>query len=189
MRNALRKLQDEVEARPDPFIRQTQPKALTTSRQAAASLLHVPTHEVVLVKNATTGVHTVLHNLDFQHGDMIIYFDTVYGAVERTLVSLVEKFPVQTRKVQYRLPLSGEELVGRFVDVVRGAKAEGWNVRVAVLDTVVSMPGVRFPFERLVEVCREESVLSLVDGAHGIGHIQLDLGVLRPDFFTSNCHK
>lgn len=145
--------------------------------------------DLVLIKNATTAVHTVLHNLEFQRGDVIVYFDTVYGAIDRMLVSMVEHTPVQTRKVSFRFPLSVQELVDRFVRVVREARAERLNVRVAVLETVISMPGVRFPFEEVVEVCRQLGVLSLVDGAHGVGQLPLDLGALKPDFFTSNCHK
>lgn len=59
----------------------------------------------------------------------------------------------------------------------------------AVFDTVVSAPGVRLPFERLVGVCRERGVLSLVDGAHGAGCVGMDLGGLDADFWVSNCHK
>lgn len=152
-------------------------------------MLNVPKNEVVLVKNATTGVHTILHNLVFKKGEAIVYFDTVYGAVERMLFSTVEMTGVALKKVEYRLPLHPEELVTKFVDAIHAAREEGLNVRAAVFETIVSMPGVRFPFERLVEVCRAEGVLSLIDGAHGIGHIPLDLGTLQPDFFTSNCHK
>lgn len=189
VRNALHNLQSEAESRPDPFIRRTTPQALDSSRQEVASLLHVPKDEVVLVKNATTGVHTILHNLGLKRGDAVVYFDTVYGAVERMLFSTVEMTGVALQKVEYRLPLHPEELVTKFVDALRAARDEGLNIRAAVFETIVSMPGVRFPFERLVEVCRAEGVLSLIDGAHGIGHIPLDLGTLQPDFFTSNCHK
>ena len=63
------------------------------------------------------------------------------------------------------------------------------RVKVAVFETVVSLPGIRFPFEDLVSVCKEEGVLRLIDAAHAVGMIHIDLGRLRPDFFTSNCHK
>ena len=89
----------------------------------------------------------------------------------------------------YDYPVSDEDLVKKFQEAVARLKGEGKNVRVALFDTIVSLPGVRVPFERLVEVCREEGVLSCIDGAHGVGHIPLDLGKLNPDFFVSNCHK
>ena len=62
-------------------------------------------------------------------------------------------------------------------------------MKLAIFDTVVSMPGVRMPFEQLAAACKELGVMSMVDGAHGVGHVELDLGALGADFFVSNCHK
>lgn len=151
----------------------------------------MPTSTCVFVKNATTGIATVLHNLPLGEGDVVVYFATGYGAVEKGLVALAETRPgLQLRRVEYAFPVSHGELVGAFEEVVaRVRQSEGLRVWAAVFDTVVSNPGVRFPFERLLGVCRREGILSIVDGAHGVGMIPLDLGALKPDFFTSNCHK
>lgn len=141
------------------------------------------------MKNASSGTNTVLRNLNFKPSDIIIFFATVYNAVEQTLISLMETTPVQARRVDYTFPIRHDEIVERFLAVVRKAKSEGLNVRAAIFDTIVSVPGVRFPFEKLVKACKDEAVLSIIDGAHGIGHIPLNLGELSPDFFVSNCHK
>lgn len=59
-----------------------------------------------------------------------------------------------------------------------------------MFDTVLTFPGVRFPWEALVEACKKLQILSLIDGGNGIGHIDLrHLGRVGPDFFTSNCYK
>ncbi|KAL4887840.1 pyridoxal phosphate-dependent transferase [Aspergillus ambiguus] len=184
-------LQVLSEQKTDVFIRQTQPQLLTEARTAIADYLNVPRNTVVFVKNATTGVNTILHNLipAFASSDVILYFDTVYGAVERGLCWLTESRPVQLHKIHYTLPKRHDAIVQLFVDAIRDVRGSGRTPRLAVFDTIVSNPGVRFPFEDLVRLCRQEAVLSLVDAAHGVGHIPLDLGVLQPDFLTSNCHK
>lgn len=187
--NRFRELQDKFEASPDRFLRFELAFYLLESRKALCSLLNTPVNSTVFVKNATTGVNTVLRNLVFQQGDIIVYFSTVYGAVEKLVASLAETTPVRARKVNYEFPISHDELVQRFMDTVTKARSEGLNVKVAVFDTIVSSPGIRLPFEKLTEVCRKEGILSCIDGAHGVGQIPLDLGKLDPDFFVSNCHK
>lgn len=142
------------------------------------------------VKNASVGINTVLRNLVYQPGDVVVYFSHIYNAVEKTVAYLAETTPLRARRIEYEFPINHEQMVEKFVETVREAKAEeGVNVKLAIFDTIVSNPGVRMPFERLTEVCREEGVLSCIDGAHGIGHIPLDLEGLDPDFFVSNCHK
>ncbi|KAL4992214.1 pyridoxal phosphate-dependent transferase [Aspergillus falconensis] len=186
-------LQKSLESSPDIFIRYTQPALIDTSRAALAPLLNVPVSNLVLVKNATTGVNTVLHNLALTRtltsNDVIIYFDTVYGAVERALFALKESWGMKLRKVKYVFPLEEGEMVRRFREVLDNVRKEGLTPKLAVFETVVSNPGIRFPFEELVRACKEEGVLSLIDGAHAVGMIKLDLAALGVDFFTSNCHK
>jgi selenocysteine lyase/cysteine desulfurase len=154
-----------------------------------ASYVNVPEDEIVFVPNATTGINTVLRNLRFEEGDKILYCATIYGACEKTVDYICETTPAESLCVEYEYPLSDDELVQRFRDTMRRAKECGGKVKVAIFDVVVSLPGVRMPFEQLTELCREEGVLSLIDGAHGLGHIALNLGKLQPDFFVANCHK
>lgn len=146
--------------------------------------------ECVFVQNATSAINLVLRNLVYAKGDVIIYFDTVYGACEKILASILETTPhVAVRKVKYEFPCSHDLVVKNFLDLVKQIKSEGLNPKVALFDTIVSMPGVRFPFERLTAECKTAGILSCIDGAHSIGHMPLDLRSLDADFFVSNCHK
>lgn len=189
VREAHRAFLDLADLRPDPYIRKKHAELLDEARADVAKLLNAAKNECVFVKNATTGVATVLYNLNFQAGEALIYFEPIYGAVEKGVVSLQEHSPLQARKVEFQFPIAENELERRFREVVRKTREEGLKVRAAVVDAIVSLPGVRFPFERFVAVCREEGILSVIDGAHGIGQIHLDMAELQPDFFVSNCHK
>ncbi|OJD32002.1 aminotransferase family protein [Diplodia corticola] len=189
VQDEMRRWQSLAEARPDQFIRYDYPVELRKSRALMADYLHAPVETLVFVPNATTGVNTVLRNLVFADGDVIVYFATIYGACENTVKYVCETTPARAAKVEYTFPVEDDDLVQRFRDVVDAETKAGRRVKVAIFDTVVSMPGVRMPFERLTEACRELGVLSLVDGAHGVGQVDLNLTELNPDFFVSNCHK
>jgi selenocysteine lyase/cysteine desulfurase len=185
----MRTFQDQAEARPDKFIRYDYPKLLDESRAAMSNLLNVDIDTISFVPNATTGVNTVLRNLVFKPKEKILYFATIYGACEKTIDYLVETTPVEAVKIQYTYPVSDDWLVDEFRRVVAQEQEAGYTIKIAIFDTIVSLPGVRMPFERLTEACKQLGVLSCVDGAHGVGHISLDLGKLDCDFFVSNCHK
>jgi selenocysteine lyase/cysteine desulfurase len=131
----------------------------------------------------------VLRNIDFQPGDHILYFATIYGACEKTVAYMTETTPAQSVKISYTYPIEDDWLVSEFRSKVAAVQASGGRVKIAIFDTIVSMPGVRMPFERLTQACKDLGVLSCIDGAHGVGHVHLDLGTLDPDFFVSNCHK
>jgi selenocysteine lyase/cysteine desulfurase len=130
-------------------------------------------------------VNTVLRGLRFQPGEKILYFSFIYPACGNTVLYVAESTGAAALHMQITLPVSDDDLLAAFSSTVQAAG----NVKIAVFDTIVSLPGVRLPFERLIRTCKALGVLSMVDGAHAVGHLPLDITALDPDFLTSNCHK
>lgn len=192
----LRKAEDfrrECEERPCKFLVYDYPCYLDGSRATLAKFLNVPVATVVLVANATTGINTVLRNLTWnQDGkDEIIQFNIIYGACGNTTDYICEynNGVVRTREIPLVYPVEDVDVLAAFSSAIQVSRAEGKRPRLAIFDTVASTPGVRLPFEELAAICRDEKVLSVVDAAHGIGHVKLNLATFDPDFLVSNCHK
>ena len=168
-------------------------KPLNESRAAVAELVNAPVDSVVFVANATEGVNTVLRNLawDDDCKDVVITFTTVYGACGNSVDYLVDynKGKVSHRQIELNYPVEDEEILDKFRSAVKMVEAEGNRVKVCMFDVVSSMPGVVFPWQDMVKLCRELGVLSLVDGAQGVGMVHIDLSKADPDFFVTNCHK
>ncbi|KAK7420450.1 hypothetical protein QQZ08_010437 [Neonectria magnoliae] len=193
IRNKLRAYQDASEARPDPFIRYEYPKLLDESRRAVAALINAPEDGVVFVPNATAGVNTVFRNLVWNPDgkDVVVSFSTVYEACGKVADYLVDYYQgkLSTHEIEITYPLEDAEILRRFRAAVAKLEADGKRARVCIFDVVSSRPGVVFPWEAMVAACRELGVISMVDGAQGVGMVKLDIAAADPDFFVSNCHK
>lgn len=188
VRDALREYQRQTDAEPDNFIRYKLPELIDKSRSAVAELINADVDDVVLVPNASTGVNTVLRNLSYKPGDKIVYLGTTYGACEKAVIHLMDTYvpegAVEGIKVEVEYPVSSEEILRRFEDAISRK-----GVRIALFDTISSLPALRLPFEKMVALCKKYNVLSLIDGAHSVGAIEVDMRSLDPDFFISNLHK
>ncbi|KFA68942.1 hypothetical protein S40285_05435 [Stachybotrys chlorohalonatus IBT 40285] len=192
----LAKLKDhqaQTEARPDLWIRYEYPRLLDESRAAVAELLNAPTDTVVFVGNATEGVNTVFRNLKWDEDgkDVVVTFSTVYEAVGKVVDYLVDyhEDKLEHREIALTYPVEDDEILAKFRDTVKKVEEEGKRVKACIFDVVSSRPGLTFPWVDMVKACKELGVLSVVDGAQGIGMVPLDLTAADPDFFVSNCHK
>lgn len=184
--------QMRAEASPDKWLRYDYAKLLDESRAALAKHLNAPVDTVVLVPNATTAVNTVLRNIvwDADGKDEILTFSSIYGGCGKTVDYITDTNNlVSSRTVDIIYPIEDDEIIERFKKTVETSCAEGKRIKLVVFDIVTSQPGVRFPFEKMSAICRELGILSLIDGAQGVGMIPLNLTELDADFVTSNCHK
>ncbi|KAI0441868.1 aminotransferase family protein-like protein [Xylaria telfairii] len=190
VRDYQRNLQNETEARPDTFIRFTYPKLLLQARLAVAPLLGADAEEVVFVPNALSGINTVLRNLEYVEGDVILHFSTIYGGCLKTIRSLEETTPVRGYSIDLTYPIEDDHIIRKVNAALLAIRQQGRRVVLAMFDTVLTFPGVRFPWESLVQLYRQQGIMTCIDAAHGIGNIDLThLAQVGPDFVISNCYK
>lgn len=184
------KLGRQCDARPDLWWRRTADPLILEARQSVATLLDVDVDECVLVPNATSGLNHVIRNIHWKAGDVIVANSTTYDSVSLMMQYQQDLEPgLELSYLQWSFPMSHNEIVARFRSHLQIIKRHEGQKIMVIIDAIPSSPGVLLPWERMVQVCKEENVWSLIDAAHAIGQIRLDLKAVDPDFWVSNCHK
>ena len=168
----------------DRFYKVEQKQQYIAALKVIAKVLNCDYHNLAITDNASTGVNTVLRSYPFAKGDSIVIQSTVYVACGNTVKFLKENYGIDYHIVNVNYPTTNKEIVDSFDKKFKEVKP-----KLCLFDVTTSMPGVIFPYKEMVKLCKDYNVLSLVDGAHGIGSIPQDLGLLEPDFYVSNLHK
>ncbi len=183
---AYQELQRELEAEPVDFLhrRRTLPGRLAAVRARLAEFLGADRDEIVFVPNATTGLNSVARSLHLDPGDEVLTTDHEYGAMDRMWTYLCEKQGARYVRRTLPLPLDDPQAV---VDAVWGGVTD--RTRVLFLSHITSASGVILPVEPLVARAGARGILTVIDGAHAPGQIDVDLHALGCDFWAGNCHK
>ena len=182
------RLRLQMEAQPDRFFREgiVPDRDGTPLRQAIgelAAFVGASPERVALVENATAGVQAVVRSLAFAPGDEILVTDHTYNAVRLIVESRCAETGARTRVVRLPLPAQADAIVAAFRDAMTP------RVRLAIVDHITSPTALALPLEPLVRELRRWDAKVLVDGAHAVGHLPLDVEALGADWYVSNAHK
>ncbi|KAJ6541803.1 pyridoxal phosphate-dependent transferase [Mycena capillaripes] len=187
---ACKVMDSEAESNPDRWIRFTYAPRLTNVRQRIASIIGAKAEECVMVPNTSHGVSTVLRNIEWKTDDIIVAFNTTYNSVSRTAQYISDTFPHPVvSELRLVFPTTPAKVIALFKDHLKSLPRKNGQKVVAIIDSIISLPAILLPWKELVQICKEEGVMSVIDAAHSIGQEPVDLGKADPDFWISNCHK
>jgi isopenicillin-N epimerase len=178
-----------MEAEPDAFFRQqVMPDgdgatALRAAISRLAALVGTTEARMAFIENATAGIQAVLRSIAFAPGDRILVTDHTYNAVRIMVEERCRETGAEPLVVPIAIPASANDMVSRVV----GAASP--SVKLAILDHITSASALVFPLDRIIPELRARGIRVLVDGAHAVGQIALDLPRLGPDWYVSNAHK
>ncbi len=182
-----RDLRDELEADPVAFMVERLEPMWCDARNELARFVGADPADMVFVVNATTGVNAVLRSLHLEPGDEILTNTHEYNACVNAARFVTRR--VGARVVEAPLGDAGgrvdspEQIVEQTLDAVTP------RTKLAMLSHVTSPTGLVLPIETLVRELEQRGVPVLVDGAHALAMLSLDLDALGASYYTANCHK
>ncbi len=176
--------QRELEAEPVEFLGRRRPSLVRQAREALGSYVNANPLDLVFVSSATVGVNVVARSLRLERGDEVLTTDHEYGACDRIWRFTARNSGIDYRRVPIAVPVTtNEEFVESFMSHVSP------RTKVIFISHMTSPTALTFPIEEICRRAREMGIVTVIDGAHIPGQVDLDITALDADFYIGNLHK
>lgn len=180
----FQRFQRELELDPVHFIQKKLPVYLKQAKAPLAAFIGCNQDDFFFVPNPTVAINTVMRSLQLQPGDEILATNHEYGAMDRTWRFYCKKSGAKYVRQPISLPVvSKEQIIQEFWKGYTG------KTKVVFLNHISSSTALIFPVKEICEKAQELGLITIVDGAHVPGHIDLNISELNPDYYTGTLHK
>ena len=180
----FQRFQLELETEPVDFIQKKQPKYLKAARESLAKFVGCKAQDLFFTSNPTYAINVIMRSIKLNAGDEILATNHEYGAMDRTWNFYCKKSGAKYIRQNINLPVvSKEQIIAEFW--------EGYNenTKVIFLNQMSSATALIFPVKEICDRAKELGLITIIDGAHIPGHINLNISELNPDYYTGTLHK
>jgi isopenicillin-N epimerase len=176
--------QRKLEEQPVQFLGVDLDGLLQHSRQVLGEYIGAPASDIVYIPNATHGVNIVARSMLLAPGDEILTTDHEYGACNFAWQFACQKSGAVYKQQPVQLPAtSQDEIIEHFWQGVTN------RTRVIFVSHITSPTALCLPVAEICDHARQAGIITVIDGAHAPGQVNLNLAHLGADFYTGNCHK
>jgi selenocysteine lyase/cysteine desulfurase len=166
------------------YMRRKKAGDLEAVKKQLAGLAGCPVEELVITRNTTESLGTVIHGIDLSPGDEAVMCNQDYG-------SMLEQFHQQSRRrglqcVEIDLPLhpvSDEEVVETY------ARAITPRTKLLLVSHMVNITGQILPVRQIADMAHARGVEVIVDAAHSFAHVVFAVPDLGGDYLGASLHK
>ena len=182
--NDYQKLQKRLEQQPVQFMTKYLWKYLKESRDTLGTFLNCDGDDLLLFANPTTAINNVIENLNLNKGDEVLMTQHEYGALVRAWSRSSKRNNFSIVQQPVNVPVSSKKnFIKQFLAGIT------MNTKVVFISQITSQTGLIFPIKEICEYATKKGIVTIVDGAHVPGHIDLNISNLECDFYTGTCHK
>jgi len=176
--------QRELEANPVVFLGNRLPELLAKSRERLGAFIKAAPDDLTFVPNVTYALNIVTRSLELQADDVVLTTDHEYGAIDRAWRFNCEKVGARLVNQPVAVPVADPATV---VEQIWAGVDE--RTKVISLSHITSPSALILPVAEICRRARNAGIISVVDGAHAPGQLDLDMEEIGADFYGGNCHK
>ena len=153
-------------------------------RRRLAELAGCPPEELIITRNTTESLDTVISGFDWHAGDEAVMAEQDYGAMLDMFRLQARRYGIVNRVVSLPMdPQSDEEIVQLYESAITP------KTRLLMVCQMVNITGQILPVAKICDMAHRHGVQVMVDGAHGFAHLDFRIPDLGCDYYGASLHK
>jgi selenocysteine lyase/cysteine desulfurase len=154
------------------------------TRQVLADFLQCPVEEIIITRNTTESLDTVICGYDWKPGDEAIMAEQEYGSMLDMFKQQAKRYGMLNKYINLPLnPSSDEEIISLYQGAITP------KTRIILVSHMVNITGQILPIRKICDMAHQYGVKVIVDGAHAVAHLDFKISDLNCDYYGASLHK
>jgi selenocysteine lyase/cysteine desulfurase len=166
------------------YMRTRQPDDKLRVRTRLAKMAGVSPEELIITRNTTESLDTVINGYDWKPGDEAVMAEQDYGAMLDMFKLQARRHGIVNRIVSLPLdPRSDDEIVQLYANAITP------RTRLLMVAHMVNITGHILPVRAIADMAHARGVDVMCDGAHAFAQLDFTIPSLGCDYYGASLHK
>lgn len=153
-------------------------------RKSLAQLVGASFEEIIITRNTTESLDTIISAFDWKSGDEAIAAHQDYPSMLHHFELMERRYGMKTIRVDIpQQPQYDEEIVQIYEQAITS------RTRLLLISHLINITGQVLPVQKIARMAHRKGVQVLVDGAHALAHLDFRIPDLEADFYGASLHK
>ena len=149
-----------------------------------SNMVGVSSEELIITRNTTESLDMIIGGFPWEEGDEAVFAEQDYGSMQDHFNQIAKRYGVVNKVVSVpNHPANDEEIVKLYEDQITP------RTKLIMVCHMINITGHILPIRKICDMAHKHGVEVMVDGAHCIGHIDVNITDLHCDYYGSSLHK
>ena len=158
-------------------------ESMEETKRRLAKLINVDREELQFVRNTTEALNMIIYGLNLAPNDEVILCEHDYPYAINAWKNRASRDRIKLKLIEFELPNSDEAIINIY------SKAITPLTKILHVTYMTHRQGHIMPVDKLVKLAQKHNIQVVIDGAHTLGQIAVDISKLGCDYYATSLHK
>lgn len=152
-------------------------------REKLAAFSGVPLDELLVMRNTTEALDTVILGLDMAPGDQILLATSEYSNMMASWDMRAKRFGINLKKIELPLTAGNDAIIDTYRQNITD------KTKYILISHIMNVNGQILPVKQVADLARQKGIQVICDAAHSFAHLDYKVPDLAVDYFGTSLHK